>query len=282
MILVTGSTGNVGTELVPLLRGKGHDVRALVRSPEQAPLQRGVEVVCGDLNDEASLRSAMDGVRSLYLIAFETEQVRHAVNAARGAGVRHIVRQSTIEAGMQPPLGPGKWHREQERLVEQSGCAFTHLRPTMMMSNVIQWWSGSIAAQGTVYFPGGNGLLSPVAPRDIARLGAAVLEGASHAGRAYDVTGPGLLSIADMVKVLGSVLGRDLQYVDTPEAGAREHLTRRGLPEYVVEGLLATLRGIREGVFATVSSSVTDVTGVAPQSFAVWAAENASRFVEGR
>jgi uncharacterized protein YbjT (DUF2867 family) len=92
-----------------------------------------------DLDKPDTLAGACHRVWAMYVIA-RTDQVRGMVDLAKGAGVRHIVRQSTMEAGFDPPVGPGRWHREAELVIERSGIPYTHLRPTMIMANTLAWW----------------------------------------------------------------------------------------------------------------------------------------------
>src|SRR5262245_39147711 len=237
MILVTGATGNVGKELVPHLLEAGQEVRVLVRDVGKAAgFDARVDRAIGDLDDRETLHPAMKGIRAVYLIAFEARQIENVIAAARANGVTQLVRQSTIEAGVMPPIGPGRWHREQEVLIEKSGIAWTHVRPTMLMVNTVGWWADSIRDQGSVFFPGGDGRVSPVDPRDVAAVACAVLTRRGHGGRAYDVTGPELLSIGQMVEALSRVLGKPLRYVDVPEQAAAEWMTQEGLPPFLVAG----------------------------------------------
>lgn len=97
-----------------------------------------------------------------------------------------------------------------------------------MMTNTATWWAPSIRATSTIRFPGGQGRLSPVDPRDIAAAACAVLTQPGHHGHAYDVTGPELLTIADMVAILARVLGREIQYIDVPETEIRHSMTASG------------------------------------------------------
>jgi uncharacterized protein YbjT (DUF2867 family) len=278
MILVTGATGNVGTHLVPQLLAAGQQVRVLVRDPAKVEhLGPEVERAQGDLDKADTLPAAMAGVRAVYLIS-DTSQVENVVAAAKQAGVAHIVRQSTIEAGATPPLGPGRWHREAELLIERSGLAWTHLRPTMMMVNTIQWWAGSIAAQGTVFFPGGDGRVSPVDPRDIAAVASAVLIQPAHAGHAYDVTGPQLLTIGEMVATLSRVLDKPIRYVDVPEAVAGEWMTKAGMSPILAAALVETLGSLRSNRFAYVADTVERLTDHAGRTYEAWCREHATAF----
>ncbi len=278
MILVTGATGNVGRELVPQLLAAGEEVRVLVRGLRRAVhLDDRAERAVGDLDRPETLEPAMVGVRALYLIA-SSRQVANAVAVARVSGVSHVVRQSTIEAGAVPPLGPGRWHREDEVLIESSGIAWTHLRPTMMMVNTIAWWAESICGEGAVFFPGGDGRVSPVDPRDVAAVGRAVLTQRGHEGRAYEVTGPELLTIGRMVEVLSRVLGKPLRYVDIPERAAGVWMAKRGVPLRLVDALVETLGALRSSRFAYVADTVERLTGREGRSFEAWCRENVAAF----
>ena len=138
MILVSGATGNVGRELVRQLLDKNAQIRVLIRDERKAAdFDNQAEVAVGDLDRPDTLVAAMRGIDRLYFVTPVTEQVTNLLKAAKQAGVRHVVKQSTIEADRS--LGPGKWHREQEELVKSMGFAWTFIRPTMFTSNSIEW-----------------------------------------------------------------------------------------------------------------------------------------------
>ena len=278
MILVTGATGNVGKFLIPQLLAKDAPVRILIRDKSKvAQLGDRVECVVGDLDRPETLRPAMQDVDRLYIVTPDTQQVTRLLAAAKEAGVSHVVKQSTIEADR--ALGPGKWHRAQEELIMASGMGWTFLRPTMMMVNTIEWWSATIKSHGTVYFPGGKGQVAPVAPADVAAVAAAVLTDApAHNGQIYELTGPESLTIGDMVRTLGTVLGRRLRYVNVPAPLAALWLRRMGLPGYVVTGLVETLGALRRSEYAYGTDAVAQVGGVKPQCYAAWCAANRAAF----
>ncbi len=278
MILVTGATGNVGQHLIPQLLAKDASVRILVRDKRKvAHLAGQLECVVGDLDQPETLLSAMQGVDRLYIVTPDTQQVTRLLAAAKAAGVRHVVKQSTIEADR--ALGPGKWHRAQEELIMASGLGWTFLRPTMMMVNTIEWWAATIKSHGAVYFPGGKGKVAPVAPADVAAVAAAVLTDAPHHnGKIYELTGPESLTIAGMVRTLGTVLGRRLRYINVPAPLAVLWLRRMGLPGYVVNGLVETLGALRRSEYAYVTDAVASVGTVTPQCYVDWCAANRAAF----
>jgi uncharacterized protein YbjT (DUF2867 family) len=191
-----------------------------------AALAGKVEIAVGNLDKPETLSDALKGIQQLYFVTAQTQQVRHLLEAAQHAGVRHVVKQSTIEAGRS--LGPGKWHRQQEELVKSMGFEWTHLRPTMMMVNTIQWWAETIKSQNTVYFPGGKGKLPAVDPADVAAVAGAVLTETGYVGKIFDITGPQSLTIGEMVEILAKVIGKPIKYIDVPVFAAAIAMLRNG------------------------------------------------------
>ncbi|MCI0397286.1 MAG: SDR family oxidoreductase [Chloroflexi bacterium] len=277
MILVSGATGNVGQHLVGQLLDKGAEVRALVRDEQKvAHLGNSVERAVGDLDRPETLAAAMQGIDQLYFVTPDTQQVINLLEAAKRAGVSHVVKQSTIEADRS--VGPGKWHREQEELIEASGLAWTFLRPTMLMVNTIEWWSATIKSQSAVYFPGGKGKVPPVDPRDVADVAGKVLTFPGYEGQIYELTGPEALTIGEMVHILETVLGRRIRYVNVPAFLAAIWLRRFGLPRFLVKGLMETLGALRRNEYAYVTDAVERVGRHRPRSFEAWCRDHIAAF----
>lgn len=277
MILVTGATGNVGQELVQQLLKKGERFRILVRHPQKvAALAGKVEIAVGDLDNPGTLVDALKGVEQLYFVTAQTQQVRTLLEAAQHAGVRHVVKQSTIEAGRS--LGPGKWHRQQEQLIQSMGFEWTFLRPTMMMVNTIQWWAETIKSQNAVYFPGGKGKVPAVDPGDVAAVACVVLTEPGYIGKIFDITGPQSLTIGEMVEILAKVIGKPIKYIDVPVFAAAIAMLRNGTSLNLAYHLMQTLGALRRSEYAGVTDVVERVGGGKPRTFEEWCRDNIGAF----
>ena len=158
------------------------------------------------------------------------------------------------------------------------GFAWTFIRPTMFMSNTVEWWRATIKSQNAVYFPGGKGRVPPVDPRDVAAVAYAVLTQDGHQGKIYEVTGPEAFTIGEMVQVLGKALGKPLRYVNIPAFLAAIWLRQFGMQRELVRALMETLEALRKNEYAYVTDAVERVGGARPHTFAAWCRENINSF----
>ncbi len=279
MILITGATGNIGRELVPILFETGEPIRVLVRDENKvAHLDSSIERVTGDLNNPESLIPALHDVDRVFLVTYETQQDINVIEAAKRAGVRYIVKLSTLEATAHK-IQVGKWHYEREELIRASGLDWTFLRPGMFMSNTIEWWAESIKGQGSVFFPGGKkGQVAPVAPCDIASVAACALTQPGHGGKAYELTGSELFTIGEMVQVIAKTLDKPIQYMDIPPIAAKLFMLKTGMDKTLVNALMEMLASLRKGEGAIVTHTVQQVTGHPPKTFESWCLEHIDVF----
>jgi uncharacterized protein YbjT (DUF2867 family) len=279
MIFVTGATGNIGSELVRQLVALGEPVRVLSRNRERASQQLGpkVEVVEGDLTQPAGLGTCLEGVDRLFLLthAHDISTVAGPVfEAARRAGVRRIVLNSSSTVLFEPSVTIGRWHEAAEERLEASGLEWTMLRPGNFASNALRW-APMIRAQQTVFAPRG-GRSAPIDPRDIASVAAKVLTSEGHVGKRYVLTGSELMTAENQVEILGKVLGTSLRFVAVPEAGARAGMIKGGLTEQMADAILELLRPHSgEGMM---TDTVRDVTGHAARTFEQWAQDSIAEF----
>jgi uncharacterized protein YbjT (DUF2867 family) len=282
MILITGATGNIGRELIPILFQAGQPLRVLARNESKvAFLDPAIERAVGDLNVPASLASAMHGVDRLFLVTFETQQDRNVIEAAKQAGVGQIVKLSTLEATVHK-IQVGKWHYEREELLRASGLDWTFLRPGMFMSNSIEWWAESIKGQGSVFFPGGKkGRVAPIDPYDVASVAACALTQPGHSGKVYELTGREMFTIGEMVQVISKVLGKPIKYVDIPPLAAKLFMLKTGMDKALVNALMEMLGSLRRDEGAIVTETVAQVTGRPPRTFESWCRSHIQAFQAG-
>ena len=281
MILVTGATGNIGSNVTRLLVEAGAPVRVLVQSPDKAKaLGKSIEIVQGDYANPTSLAQSMKGVDKLFLLAPSSpmlpEQEGIVVDTAKRAGIEHIVKLS-IGGAAQEAITFCKWHRASEKKLEASGLAWTFVRPNSFMTNLFLFLP-TIKAEGKLYTSTGDGKVSFIDPHDIAAVAVKALVEPGHAGKAYDVTGPEALSYADVAAQLGDAIGRKLVHVDVPPEAAKAGMLQAGLPAFLADALVEFDGITRAGYAAAVSPLVQQVTGRAPRSFREWARANARAF----
>ncbi|MBS3164078.1 SDR family oxidoreductase [Candidatus Woesearchaeota archaeon] len=278
MILVTGATGTVGSEVVKQLLSKGLKVRAAVHS---RPAPKGAESVQLDLNSAESVRAAMKGVEKLFLLTpmsdRATEQVRNALKSAKDAGVTHVVRLSAAGADEKSPNILLKWHGESEELVKKSGIAYTILRPGVFMQNFANFMGGTIK-QGAIYAAAGEGRVAFIDARDIAAAAVSVLTGKGYEGKTYVLTGKEAISYGRAAELLSKATGKTVSYVSILDEKAAEGMRASGMPEWAVQGMTGLNRSTRENKLASVSTAVLDLTGKSPRTFEQFAKDYAGAF----
>ncbi|MYR71061.1 MULTISPECIES: NAD(P)H-binding protein [unclassified Streptomyces] len=276
MMLVTGATGNIGRALVEELHALGAGpLRGLTRDTAKAVFPKGVEAVEGDLARAASLKSALEGVRSLFLVS-RVGADADILDAAGRAGVDHVVLVSSITVQTHPHLGPAGENVAVERLLKDSGMAWTILRPTQFASNVM-WWADAIRGHETVRVPYADVGLPTIHPADIASVARVALTEPGHRERTYALTGPERITPRQQVEAIAAVLGRDVPFAEiSREEAHREMATFLG--DEAADAVLDLTGGDLNDELLTVRDTVSRITGSPAKSFPRWVSENAAAF----
>jgi uncharacterized protein YbjT (DUF2867 family) len=231
-ILVTGATGNVGRQVVEHLVKRGADVRALVRDPSKAVFPTDVNVVQGDFLDIDSLRKAMSGVSTLFLlnavVPDEFTQALVALNVARSAGIERIVYLSVIHADVyvNVPHFAGKFGVE--RMIEQMDFKATILRPAYFIQNDLMV-KDVITGYGAYTMPIGAKGLAMIDVRDIAEIAALELLRREQAAEPLaldriNLVGPETLTGTDIAAIWSDVLARPINYGGDNTEGFEQNL----------------------------------------------------------
>ena len=223
MILLTGATGRVGTAAAKALMQMGEPFKVLVRSPEKLAVSGpNVQVVRGDLADADAVEEAVeDATRALIVMGNHPDQAmleRRLADQAVSAGVRHLVKVSSMEASPEATAVLPKNHFETEQHIQRLGVEWTFLRPNYYMQNMLMY-AASISRASSFALPLGSAKTAMVDARDVGEVAAAVLTGEGHAGQIYPLTGPALIDFHEAADVMSQVLGREIAYIEqTPEA----------------------------------------------------------------
>ncbi|MFE3718121.1 NmrA family NAD(P)-binding protein [Streptomyces cyaneofuscatus] len=265
MILVTGSTGNVGRNIVHHLLAAGEEVRALTRDPAGSGLPAGVEVVEGDFARPDTLSTALEGVQRAFLFPV-FGALDGFLGHARGNGLERVVLLSSSAVTFPTPGWVGEAHQRNEEEVRSSGIAATFVRPTVFMANDLAW-AEQIAATGTVQGPYAKAAMAPVDERDIAAVVAAALTSQKTLDH-VSLTGPQPLNQVERVRIIGEVLGIPARFEEISRDEAHAHLVRH-MPAPAADFLLDQLKSAVDGEGEAVSTAES-VIGRPAYTYASW------------
>ena len=288
MIVVTGATGQAGSEVVRALAARGDRVRAFVRDPGTARRTLGgdVELAAGDLADPRSVRAALDGAGTLFLscaddprrVGWETS----AIDAAVAAGVRRVVKLSAVGAEPGSPVAFWDWHGQVEEHLRASGTGWVILRSSWYMSNLLGA-AAQVAAEGQLYAPAGQARVAMIDPRDVGAAAAALLSspglaGPGHEGHTYLVTGPEAITFTEVCAGLSAATGRRIEFTDIPGDAAEQAMIGGGMPAFAAGQIVRIFARLRQGADRRVTPTVQALTGSAPRDFAAFARDHARLF----
>jgi uncharacterized protein YbjT (DUF2867 family) len=278
--LITGATGDVGSKVVQQLIQCGERPRVFVRDANRIRSRFGdcVEVFIGDLADSGSLRPALEGADALFLLNSGPEIPQRdeaAAKAARAAGVKHMVKLSSMD--VEHGLAIGAWHELGEAAIRASGIPFTFVQPTGFMSNLLAW-ARSIRSEGIVRASTGDGRRAFIHSDDIAAVVTKVLTTRGYEGESLPITGPEALNFAEATAIIGAAIGKVLRFQPISDEEARQRYAATGASSEETEAHVALWRAIREGRLAKVSGNVERILGRVPIALDRWAMENAAAF----
>jgi uncharacterized protein YbjT (DUF2867 family) len=290
MILVTGAAGLTGSIVIREFARQGLPVRALVRQSAQAAQFDAlptVEVVTGDMLAPKTLSAALDGVdRALMISTAEVQMIDTQctfIEAAKSAGVQHIVKIAGIDSGVgfDPyAFRAGRWHAHVERYLEGSGIAWTHIRPVQFMQFYLpSTVTGVDPIQRELVMPIGDSELSPVDIDDIAKVAVALLHSQGHHGKRYFMTGPEALTMSQIVDRISQATGTSFTYRAVSLDEKRRQLAVAGLPTEALDLLDELFSERARCTKSYVDLSTHETFGVEPTSFAQFARRHAPEFL---
>lgn len=233
-IAFTGATGQLGRlVLANLLDCAGAEkIVALVRSPENAR-DLGVETRRADYDEPSTLTPALKGINTLLLISSNeigkrAGQHRAVIDAAKVSGVSHIVYTSVLKADTSP-LSLAEEHQRSEAMIKASELTYTILRNGWYTENYTSLIPAAVAT-GTLIGSAGNGRIASATRADFAAAAAAVLTGAGHENKTYELAGDEAYTLTDLAAEISAQTGKAISYRDLPQEEYTTILVSSGLP----------------------------------------------------
>jgi uncharacterized protein YbjT (DUF2867 family) len=280
-ILVTGSTGKVGSEVVKQLRKRGADVRALVRKQDaSAPQAEGVEVVTGDLLDPVSVEKALTGVDKLYLlngvVADELTQGLIAYDLAKKLKLKQIVYHSVFKVEEFKDVPHFASKLAIESALHEFDLPFTIIRPNYFFQNDASL-KDVLTGAGIYPMPLGPVGVSAVDTRDIAEAAAIALTTDGHLGKTYNLVGPNVLSGPDVAAIWSEALHKPIRYPGEALDAFEEQMRQAG-PSWSAFDIRMMFQGYLERGFVAGENDVAvlmKLLGHAPRSYRDFARETA-------
>lgn len=269
MILITGASGNIGSEVLKQAAAARLSIRAAYLSADKAKAApTGVITVLMDYARPETIRAALEGVEKVFLVGPPTSNVAKLeagfINEAKQSSVKHLVKLSAL--GGRKAIFPSL-HRDSEEKIEASGIPYTFLRPNGLMQNFVNYNAGGIKTQNAFYGAQGNGAVSHVDIRDVASVAVKVLSSSGHEGRAYSLTGPEALTNPQVAEKLSRAVGRTIRYVDLAPDDLKKSLLAAGVPEWSADALIDLQRFYREGGASLVDPTAEQLAGRRPTFF---------------
>lgn len=285
-ILVTGSTGTVGSQVLKTLSESGAEVRGLTRSPTQARFPAGVAAVPGDLGDIDSFRAALEGVTTLFLlapnVADELTQAMQALSVAREAGIKGVVYLSVYKGAAYADVPHFAGKNTVENMIDALALPATVLRPAYFIQNDLRQ-KDVLATAGVYAMPIGNKGISMVDVRDIGDIAARELLRRELAAdplprETFDVVGPDVLTGTAIADIWSDVLGKPIRYAGDDTAGIEQRMKAVMPAWHALDMRLMLDRYQSDGAAASSAelARFTQALGRAPRSYRAFAQEAAA------
>ena len=236
----------------------------------------------GDAGDAASVRAALKGVDRIAIILpngeKQLEYEKQLASLAAEAGVKHILKVSSMESHANAPNPTHAAHWDSELHIKSLGVPWTMVRPSFYMQNFLSN-AATIKAENKFYYPfGEDGGAVMMDARDVGYFIAHVFTTPGHGNKSYDITSGDRLKMREAAEVISRVLGRKVEYVPQDPAAFRAHLGRFIKSQWHLDAVCDIFREIANGYMTHTTTTFKDVTGRDPVSLEGFIRDHAAVF----
>ncbi len=267
-ILITGATGNIGREVIKLLKSKKANFVAGTTKGEGI---EGVETVKTDFSDIESLEKSMQGITTLFLLLPSHPEAEkfgeNVINVAKKSGVKHIVRSSGSFADVNSDLLIEKLLGRTDKYLKESGLNYTITAPSSFMQN----FSTSTTADyknGVIYQAADDAKISWTDVRDIAAVNVEVLlSPEKYLNKTLTITGSESFNYETAINQMNEILGKTTKYVAIPNEAAAKAMADMYFPQFIIDLLISLNNSIKQGHFTETTNTIETVLGRKPITF---------------
>ena len=263
MIGITGVTGELGSYVADLVNQQGIASIHLARSPERAKVYASAELRKMVYANTPEVVEALKGIDVLLMVSARenperVEEHKSFLDAAKLAGVQHIVYTSFYGADEKATFTLSRDHAQTEAYIKELGFTYTFLRDNFYLDFLID-----IALEnGEIRGPAGSGKVSAVARKDTSRVAAEILLNPKEwKNQTLNLTGPEELSMEEIVALLSKETGNAITYVDESVEEAYESRKKWPAQNWEYDAWVSTYTAIKAGEQAGVSTDVKKVLG---------------------
>jgi uncharacterized protein YbjT (DUF2867 family) len=278
-ILVTGATGRVGNQVLRQLSTASRNISIRVGGRSVENVRRvvnsdQVEPVLIDYYKPETISEAVKNVDSVFLVTpFQSDMVKLTSNLLREArknNVKFMVMLSSLLASdMEHETTVGRLHRQEEKIIEESGIPCTFLRPNAFMQNFVNFFGLTIKTQNAIYLPAGDQKVGFIDVRDIAAVAVRELTRyqSPHENKTYHITGPEALSFSQAAEMISHEVDREIKYIDITDEDARKQMKEMGMDDWLTDTMVEQFYSIRSGFASQTTTLVEQIIRRKPISF---------------
>lgn len=280
-IMITGATGGLGNAVVNFLKSKvpAGDIAILARNAADEKVKtfaaEGIEVRIGSYDDKASLLKAFEGIDTLYFVSgndigARLLQHQHVVEAAKEAGVKHILYTSSVrknESETAPLYPVVSGHVQTEAWIKASGMKYTFLRHNLYAEVLFMFLGEQLLQTKSIFVPAGSGKTAFVVRTDFAEAAANILsDAAQHEDKIYELNGSTLLDFETIGTIIAAASGEPITYNSPDVATFTNTLKTAGAPDMMINIIAMFSQAIAAGEFDSASVDLERLLGREPQS----------------
>ena len=262
-IAVTGVTGNLGGMVARLCKKNKIEVRNLARNVEKAEKLGFSNVFKSSYDKSADTVKSLKGIEVLFMVSGSenpnrVQQHKDFIDAAKVAGISHVIYLSFYNASKNSIFTLGRDHYATEEYIKENGFKYTFLRDNFYADFFVDL----CREYGEIKGPAGNGKVSAVVRSDVSEVAAKILENPRKwENQTLNMTGPEELSMAEIVKAVSEYFGKEIKYIEETVEEAYESRKIWKAEQWEYDSWVSTYTAIAENEQSGISNDIEKVLG---------------------